>query len=86
MRREEALLEVRNNVKNERIVKHMLAVEAIMEHLANFFGEDPKIWGLAGLLHDIDYEHVKGDMDRHTFLIEKILGGRVDDKIIKACL
>jgi putative nucleotidyltransferase with HDIG domain len=84
MNREEALIEVRNNVKNERIIKHMLAVEVIMEHLANFFGEDSALWGMVGLLHDIDYEHVKGDMDKHTFLVEKILGESVDHKIIKA--
>ncbi len=65
MRREEALDSVRNNVKNENSVKHMLATEAIMRALAERLGEGKEEWGLAGLLHDIDMELTEGDMSRH---------------------
>jgi putative nucleotidyltransferase with HDIG domain len=56
MRREEALVIVRQYIKNENLVRHMLAVEAAMRFYARKFGEDEQIWGITGLLHDFDWE------------------------------
>jgi len=66
LNREEALQAVKSNVKNENLIKHMLAVEAIMRKLAVKFGEDEEEWGLAGLLHDIDVEICDNDMSLHS--------------------
>ncbi len=68
MNREEALESIKANVKNENMVKHMLATEAIMQALARRLGEDEGEWGLAGLLHDIDVELTGGDMKAHSKL------------------
>lgn len=54
--REEALAIVREHVKNEGLVRHMLAVEAAMRFYADKYGEDVESWGLAGILHDFDWE------------------------------
>ena len=66
MNREEALQSVKQNIKNENLVKHMLAAEAIMRSLAKRFGEKEEKWGLAGLLHDIDLEQIADDMNIHS--------------------
>jgi putative nucleotidyltransferase with HDIG domain len=66
MDRQQALEAIRANVKNENLVKHMLATEAIMRALARRSGEDEDEWGLAGLLHDIDVELTGGDMTTHS--------------------
>lgn len=56
MQRQQALEIVRNYVKNEALVRHMLSVEAVMRAYAETLDEDVELWGLAGLLHDFDWE------------------------------
>ena len=63
--REESLAVVRQHVKNENLVKHMIAVGAIMRGLAAKFGGDPDTWEAAGILHDVDYEEVGQDWTKH---------------------
>jgi len=58
---------------DEYLYKHSLAVEAVMVGFAKRFGRKPEIWGLAGLLHDIDYPMTKTDPTKHGLLAEKIL-------------
>lgn len=64
MTREEALAIVREFVKNEGLVRHMLCVEAAMRFYAEKYGEDVETWGLLGLLHDFDWEIHPG-LDEH---------------------
>jgi putative nucleotidyltransferase with HDIG domain len=56
MKRSEAINIVREYVKNENLIRHMLAVEAAMRFYAELCGEDQETWGIAGLLHDFDWE------------------------------
>jgi putative nucleotidyltransferase with HDIG domain len=56
MNRDEALSLVREYVKSESLVRHMLSVEACMRFYAEKYGEDVETWGLLGLIHDFDWE------------------------------
>ena len=63
--REDALALLKAHVKNKKTQAHCLASEAIMRALAKRFSEDEDLWGIAGLLHDLDYELVGEDMSAH---------------------
>jgi putative nucleotidyltransferase with HDIG domain len=54
--REEAWALVREWTESESLRKHMLGVEAAMRAYAREFGEDEELYGVTGLLHDLDYE------------------------------
>jgi len=73
MTREEALQLVKEKIKNENLIKHCLAVEACMKALARHFNEDEEKWGLAGLLHDIDYEETKDNPEKHSLIGAEML-------------
>jgi putative nucleotidyltransferase with HDIG domain len=54
--REEALELLHEWVENEGLRRHMLSVEAAVRSYARERGADEELWGLAGLLHDLDWE------------------------------
>lgn len=54
--RDEALALLHEWVENEGLINHMKAVEAAVRQYAREMGEDEEMWGIAGLLHDLDWE------------------------------
>jgi len=83
--REDALLLLKEYIRNENLIKHCLATEAVMMALADRLGEDREKWGLTGLLHDLDVDLVDSDLSIHTFETEKILQEKgVEEEIIRA--
>jgi len=75
MTREEAWDLLNEYTKKEGLVKHALAVEALMKAYARKFGEDEETWGIVGLIHDFDYEKYPTAED-HPFKGNEILKER----------
>jgi putative nucleotidyltransferase with HDIG domain len=71
--RDTALALLREFNQNESLIKHALAVEAVMRHFARKQGEDQEKWGIIGLIHDLDYEKFP---DQHCRKTEEILRER----------
>jgi len=68
--REEAFSLLKKYNKNEGLIKHALAVEAVMRYYARKLGRDEEKWGVIGLVHDLDYEQFP---ERHCHKTGEIL-------------
>ena len=86
MKREQALALVKERVKNENLVNHMVAAEAIMGALARRLGGDEERWRLAGLLHDLDVEQTVDSMETHGNVTVEWLReeGLADEEVLQA--
>ena len=71
--------------QSESLRKHALAVEACMRAYARKFGEDEDAYGLAGLLHDFDYEKYPTPAE-HPFVGSKILEERGYPEWLRRCI
>jgi len=58
---------------NPGLVAHGRQTEAVMRAMADRLGQDPELWGVTGLLHDLDYPHTAADPDRHGLALAQIL-------------
>jgi predicted hydrolase (HD superfamily) len=85
MTRQDAVDLLHQYVKNERMLSHCYASEAVMRALARRLGQDEEQWGMAGLLRDLDVELVNADLNVHGLEAEKILREKgADPDIIDA--
>ncbi len=85
MRRNEAERLLKKYVRNEKMLYHCYASEAVMCALANKLGRNEEKWGLAGLLHDIDTEITNADPQKHALVAEELLRDEgLDEDILDA--
>ena len=83
--REIALAHLKKYIKNEKLLQHCYASEAVMKALAGKFNQDPEKWGMAGLLHDIDVEVTNADPKTHGLVAVDLLKEiGIDPEIIDA--
>ena len=86
MTRDQAWQIVNEHVQATGLRRHMQAVEAAMRFYAAKLGEDPEVWGAAGLLHDFDWE-IHPTLEDHPRKGAEILRQRgVDETVIRAIL
>jgi putative nucleotidyltransferase with HDIG domain len=84
MNRNEAYTLLKQYLKDSKLIKHSLAVEAIMRGIAQYIDEDVELWGKVGLLHDLDYEYTEGQPEKHANISADILAGMIPEKGINA--
>ena len=83
--RDEAFALLKEYNKSDSLVKHALCVEGVMRYIARKRGEDVEKWGLAGLLHDLDYNYTANDPDNHTLkTVEMLKEYNLDGDILNA--
>jgi putative nucleotidyltransferase with HDIG domain len=68
--REDGLTLFKKYNKSESLYKHALSVEAVMRYMARKHGENVEMWGVIGLVHDLDYEMYP---DQHCKMTEAIM-------------
>jgi putative nucleotidyltransferase with HDIG domain len=71
--RDDALSLLQEYNQNEALIRHALAVEAVMRYSARKRGQDEEMWGVIGLVHDLDYEKFP---EKHCHKSEEILRQR----------
>jgi putative nucleotidyltransferase with HDIG domain len=71
--RERAEQLLKEYIKNPRMHNHCYASEEVMRALAKRFGEDEEVWGITGLLHDLDVEMTEGNPENHGWKTAEIL-------------
>ncbi len=89
MTRSDALETLNSFVKNQNLIKHMLACEAIMIALCKKLNPNAdeiliNKWGITGLLHDVDYELTKENPEKHGLVAEEKLKDKLDADVIYA--
>lgn len=86
--RQQAWELLNSHMKSKNLIRHCLAVEAVMISLAKYFKDDELRWGIVGLLHDGDYEEIQKDPSLHTIKMSQWLKeiGETDSQILDAIL
>ncbi|PIR80072.1 MAG: phosphohydrolase [Candidatus Levybacteria bacterium CG10_big_fil_rev_8_21_14_0_10_35_13] len=93
MTRNEAFEILTKFVKSENLIRHHLACEAAMRGIYQWTAKnkkfpinpkDEEMWAITGLLHDADYELSKQHPEKHTLILEKKIGKKLDPGIMNA--
>jgi len=84
MSREEAIVLLKKYLRDNDNVLHSLAVEAVMKEMARVLGHDGELWGLTGLLHNLDYEYTAGELEQRGTLSAQLLEGLLPDAVVNA--
>ena len=76
MTRDEAYALLCEHVQAENLRKHCLATEANLRALARRLGEDEELWGIVGLIHDLDFERTADAPAEHTLVTCQLLADK----------
>ena len=82
--RDEALALLAENHVQAGLLQHSIASEAVMRALAREFCEDEELWGLTGLLHDVDYPATEATPEKHGLEGARLLEGKLPEEALTA--
>ena len=84
--RDQAVALLHAHTMTPHLIKHALGVEVAMRYYARHYGEDENLWGIAGLLHDLDYDK-HPSLEEHPFVgIEILRAEGYPEEILQAVL
>lgn len=84
--REAGLELLRKEIAQVNLIKHMLATEAVMKGLANRFAADRELWGMTGLMHDLDYARTVDKPEKHARVTVEMIGTDMPEESLQAIL
>lgn len=82
--RDEAHRLMLDNIPDPALRAHSLESEAVLRALAKRLGQDEELWGITGLLHDLDYSTTKDNPARHGLDSADMLAGKLPDEALHA--
>lgn len=82
--RDEAFTLLTRHVQDAQLITHSLESEAVLAALARRLGKDEILWGLVGLLHDLDYATTKNNPERHGLDSAELLAGLLPEEALTA--
>lgn len=82
--RDEAFVIIKKYLRHEDNLRKSLAVEAIMREIAKKLERDVDLWGLTGLLHNIDYEYTSNEPENRGVLSAQLLEDLLPEKAVNA--
>lgn len=82
--REQALVLIKKYIKDRDLIKRSLAVETILREIARRLHKDEELWGLTGLLYNIDYEYVGREPENRGTLASQLLDGLIPEAGVNA--
>ena len=82
--RDEAFALLKKYLRDDKLIKHSLAVEAIMGEMGRKLGKDEELWRITGLLHDLDYEYTQREPEKHANVAAQMLTGLLPEKSVNA--
>ena len=82
--RKQAIVLIKKYLKNEKTIKQSFLTEAILKKIARILGKDEELWGLTGLLHNIDYEYTNEELEKRGSLSAQLLEGLLPENSVNA--
>jgi putative nucleotidyltransferase with HDIG domain len=82
--RKNSLVLLRDKIQDQKIITHCIAVEIIMRKIADRMNKNKDLWGVVGLLHDLDYEETKEQPEIHGEITAKLLSGKLPQDALRA--
>jgi predicted hydrolase (HD superfamily) len=82
--RDEAVSLIKKYLKDINNVRFSVSVEAVLRKIAGILQKDEELWGITGLLYNLDYEYSKGSPEKRTILTAQLLEGLLPDSALNA--
>jgi uncharacterized protein len=82
--RNEAFKLLKRYLKKDENIRFALAVEAVMREFAVKLNRDPELWGLTGLLHNVDFEYTAGEPEKRGVLSSQLVEGLLPENGVNA--